>query len=196
MASRCLWLASSLLVACQATSNGSQTGGVNSDASTGCPAGVAAVLGDSYYASSQVALLGLDGTVKSASFVSTASTQADQLAFALSGDIALPMTPPASGRVVIIDRLGTDVITWLDPATAHVQAQLAVGTGFDSNPQDYLETAQNRALVSRWGVNDKTPGTQPFDSGNDLLLIDSQALSIQGQVQIPSQDNLPPRPAG
>jgi hypothetical protein len=198
-------------MACSIKSNGASTGGVKFDAATGCPAGdadcpagdaaivcpagVAAVLGDSTFSSSQVALLGLDGNVLSSSFVSTASAATDGLAFALSGDIALPMTPPASGRIVILDRYGTNVVTWMDTATAKVQAQLPVGTGFESNPQDYLEISNNRALVSRWGVNGN-PGAQPFDGGNDLLLLDSQAPSIQARIAIPEQDSLPPRPTG
>ncbi len=198
---------------CSVHNNGTATGGVALDASTGCtvdgaasecaadgatsrcPAGVAAVLGDSSYSSSQLALLGLDGNVLSSSFVSTASTTTDGLAFALSGDIALPMTPPTSGRIVILDRYGTNVVTWIDVATAKVQAQLQVGTGFESNPQDYLETTNNLALVSRWGVNGN-PGAQPFDGGNDLLLLDTQTPTIQARIAVPEQDSLPPRPTG
>ena len=197
---------------CSVHGSGTPTGGVAIDASTGCtadgaatectadaasrcPAGAAAVLGDSSFSSSQVALLGLDGSVLSSSFVSTASTTTDGLAFALSGDIALPMTPPASGRIVILDRYGTNVVTWMDVATAKVQAQLPVGTGFESNPQDYLETTNNLALLSRWGVNGN-PGAQPFDGGNDLLLLDSQTPNIQARIAIPEQDSLPPRPTG
>jgi hypothetical protein len=183
-----------LSAACSAMPNGKATGGVNDDAATGCPAGVAAVLGDSSYSSSQVALLGLDGNVLSSSFISTASTTTDGLAFALSGDIALPTTAPASGRIVILDRYGTNVVTWVDTATAKAQAQLPVGTGFESNPQDYLEIADDRALLSRWGL-DGNPGDQPSDGGNDLLLVDNELPRIQARIAIPGQDDLPPRPA-
>jgi hypothetical protein len=171
------------------------TGGVDLDAASGCPAGVAALLGDPNYQSSQVALTALDGTVHSASFISTASAQTEGLAFALSGDAALPDTPPTSGRIVILDRYGTNVITWADPSSARVEAQLAVGTGFESNPQDYLELDATRALVSRWGTNGN-PGQQPFDSGNDLLVIDTRAASILASIELPWHDDLPPRPAG
>jgi hypothetical protein len=142
-----------------------------------------------------VALTALDGTVLSASFISSASAPTDGLAFALSGDVVLPSTAPTSGRVVVIDRYGTNVITWLDPATAHVQGQLPVGTGFESNPQDYIELDATRALVSRWGINGD-PNQQPFDIGNDLLVIDTSAPSILASITLPWKDQLPPRPAG
>src|SRR5512142_202362 len=141
-----LTLMAGLLFACQNASPNRGTGGIDldasiigrdSDASVKCPLGIAARLGDPNYMASQVALTALDGTVLSASFISTASAQTDGLAFALSGDTALPNTAPASGRIVVIDRYGTNVLTWVDPSTARVQAQLSVGTGFESNPQDY-----------------------------------------------------------
>jgi len=205
-AARCLrrtvacagWLLPAVALGCQAISNAKATGGVSVDASAGCPAGVAAVLGDSSYSSSQVALLSLSGNVLSESFISTASTRTDGLAFALSGDVVLPTNAPASGRVVILDRYGTNVVTWIDTTTAQVQAQLQVGTGFESNPQDYFEVANGRALVSRWGVNDD-PGVQPFDAGSDVLVVGDQGdgmatVGIESRVAIPLEGNLPPRP--
>jgi hypothetical protein len=197
-----LALALSLLSGCQLPSAAKGTGGVNGDATTSgrnedaatsCPLGVVAQLGDPTYQSSQIALTALDGAVLSASFVSTASAQTDGLAFALSGDTALPTTAPNSGRIVIIDRYGTNVITWLNVADAKAQAQLPVGTGFESNPQDYLELDDHRALVSRWGINGN-PNQQPFDSGSDALVIDTLVPKIVSSIALPSHDNLPPRP--
>jgi hypothetical protein len=166
----------------------------DSAGATACDHGSVVLLTD--YASTQIALSTLDGTTQSAAFLSTASTKASGLAFALSGDVALPSMTPPSGRVVLIDRYGTNVITWADPATAHVYAQLPVGTGFISaNPQDYLELDATRAYVTRWGVND-APGAQPFDSGSDVLIIDTQTPAITGSIAMPVEDALPPRPAG
>jgi hypothetical protein len=196
-----LTIAASLLLACQNPLSNKATGGIDLDAATagrdasiGCPVGVAALLGDSNYLSSQVALAALDGTVLSASFISSASAPTDGLAFALSGDVVLPWTAPASGSVVVIDRYGTNVITWIDPATARVRTQLSVGTGFESNPQDYIELDATRALVSRWGINGD-PNQQPFDTGNDLLVIDTRTPSILSSIALPWDDNLPPRPS-
>jgi hypothetical protein len=176
-----------------ATTGGVGTGDGGDAAAAPCDHGTVALLTD--YTSTQIALLSLDGTPQSASFLSTASTKASNLAFALSGDVALPGMTPPSGRVVLLDRYGTNVITWADPATANVYAQLPVGTGFESNPQDYIELDATSAYVSRWGVND-APGAQPFDSGSDVLVIDTHAPAITASIPMPVEDSLPPRPAG
>ena len=100
-----------------------------------------------------------------------------------------------SGRVVLIDQYGTNVITWADPATAKVYAQLPIGTGFASaNPYDYLELDATTAYVTRWGNNLK-PGQQPFDSGSDVLVLDTQKPAITKSIAMPVIDDLPPCPA-
>jgi hypothetical protein len=96
--------------------------------------------------------------------------------------------------VVLIDRFGTNVVTWLDPASAKVRAQLAVGTGFEANAQDYLEISAASAVISRFGRN-PAPGVQPFDLGGDLLLIDTQTPAIVGSLPLPEEDpTLTPSP--
>jgi hypothetical protein len=163
------------------------------DGGAACDRGTVVLLSD--FMSTQIALSALDGTTLSPAFLSTASTKASGLAFALSGDVAIPNVTPASGRVVLLDRYGTNVVTWADPVNAKVLAQLPVGTGFESNPQDYIELDATRAYVTRWGVND-APGKQPFDNGNDVLVLDSSAPSITGSIAMPVEDALPPRPSG
>jgi hypothetical protein len=184
------------LVACNVSATGTSTGGIGdagSDAGASCPRGAVAVLTD--YMSTQIALLSLQGVVQSKDFLSTASTMASGVAFALSGDVVLPHTPPVSGRVVLIDQYGSNVITWADPATAKVYAQLPIGTGFESNPYDYLETGATTAYVTRWGNNLK-PGQQAFDTGSDVLVLDTQKPAITKSIAMPVVDSLPPCPAG
>src|SRR6185369_2040838 len=120
--------------------------------------------------------------------------EATPVAFALSGDVVLPSTRPPSGRAVVIDRYGTNVVSFLIAETGALLGQLAVGTGFESNPQDYLELDERRALVSRWGEN-PVPGQKTFDEGGDLLVIDSVGLVIEDRIALP-HDDFPPRPAG
>ena len=168
-------------------------GGEGGQAARSCDHGTVVLLSD--YLSTQIALSTLDGTTQSAAFLSTASTKASGLAFALSGDVALPGVTPPSARVVLLDRYGTNVITWADPATAKVAAQLPVGTGFESNPQDYLELDATRAYVTRFGSN-TAPGKQPFDSGGDVLVVDTRAPSITGSIPMPVENGLPPSPSG
>jgi hypothetical protein len=186
-------LLAALLASCNVESTTTPSGGVDTETPVaGCPAGIAVTLSD--YSSTQIALSSLDGTTLSESFLSSASTKTDGLAFALSGDVTLPSSPPLSGRVVVIDRFGTNVITWADPRTALVLAQLAIGTGFESNPVDYLELDTERALVTRYGEN-TSPGREPHDRGGDVLLLDTRSFQILDSIELPRHEGLPPRPS-
>lgn len=181
------------LLGCNVEALSGDTGGVPRGDGGVCPDGAVVVLSD--YRSSQVALTTVEGITLSESFVSTASVHTDGLAFALSGDTIVPGLRPPSDRVVLLDRLGTNVVTWLDPTTAEVLAQLPVGTGFDANPQDYVEVDADRAYVSRLGHN-LLAGTEPFDAGSDLLIIDTRRPAIVGSIPLPSGPDLPARPTG
>ncbi len=165
--------------------------GGEAGAAKACDRGLAVVTSD--HKSTNLAIVGLDGTPRSGSFVSSGATLPG-LSMALSGDVDLPSVTPASKRVVILDRYGANVITWMDLTSAAVLAQLPVGTGFESNPQDYLEVDDTRAFVSRFGTN-LAPGVQPFDQGGDLLIIDTIQPAIVGSIPMP-EDNpaLLPRP--
>lgn len=159
----------------------------------GCPAAAVVVMSD--FLSSQVALTRLDGVTLCGSLISTARAPSSGVAYALSGDVGLPSSRPASGRVVLLDRYGTNVIAWLSAESGAVLAQLPVGTGFQSNPQDYVEIGGGRAFVSRWGEN-PFPGSEAFDAGGDLLLIDTEKPAVLGDVVLPRHDDVPPRPSG
>ena len=159
----------------------------------GCPAAAVVVMTD--FLSSQVALTRLDGATVCGSLISTARAPSSGVAYALSGDVVVPSSRPESERVVLLDRYGTNVITWLSAESGAVLAQLPVGTGFQSNPQDYVEIGGGRALVSRWGEN-PFPDSEAFDGGGDLLLIDTEAPAVIERVVIPRHDDVPPRPSG
>ena len=182
-----------LLSACNVEAVQGDTGGVPRGDGGACPDGVAVVLSD--YRSTQVALSTTEGTTQSESFVSTASVRSDGLSFALSGDVVLPNERPPSGRVVLIDRYGTNVVSFFEPTDGRVLGQLAVGTGFPSNPQDYIEVGDGRAYVSRFG-NNELRGREPFDQGSDLLIIDTLVPEILGRIALPSSDEFPARPGG
>lgn len=132
------------------------------------------------YQSSNVALLGEDGTVLSPSLMSSGSSRPG-LSALLSGDVVLP-GPVAHGRVVLIDRM-SGVISWVDAATAKVAAQLSVATGFYSNPQDYVQASPHQAFVPRLGSNPH-PGREPYDAGNDVLVIDPSVPRITGRIDL------------
>ncbi len=164
----------------------SREGGTAPDGATpaACETGVVIVTSD--YQSTNIAVSKLDGTTLSGSFVSSGATKPG-LALALSGDVDVPRVAPASGRLVLVDRHATNVLTWMNVADATVLAQLPVGTGFDSNPHDYIEVDDTRAYVSRFGTN-LNPGLQPFDQGGDLLIVDTKTPAIVGRIAIPEEN--------
>lgn len=184
-----------LLNGCDLESTAAPTSGVGgalgAPSSGSCPRGVTVLLSD--YMSTQIAMSDTAGSTQAESVLSTGSAQTDGLAFALSGDVVLPSEPTRSGEVVLIDRFGTNVLTWLDPATGEVIDQLPVGTGFESNPRDYLEVSDSLALVSRFGQN-ALPGAEPFDDGGDVLFLDLNERDITGHLVLPAPDALPARP--
>jgi len=171
--------------ACNVSPAPQSTGGAQLDGgSSTCERGVVVVTSD--YTSTNIVISKLDGTTESQSFVSSGATKPG-LALALSGDVDVPSTAPASKRVVLIDRYGTNVLTWLDLASAKVLAQLPVGTGFQANPHDYIEVDAARAFVSRYGTN-PAPGAQAFDQGGDLLILDTTKPAIVGRIAMPEDD--------
>lgn len=182
------------LVACNVAPPPLSTGGVafdgglspsrEGDAATSCESAVVIVTSD--YESTNIAVSRLDGTTLSPSFVSSGATKPG-LALALSGDVDVPRVAPASGRLLLIDRYGTNVLTWMNLADATVIAQLPIGTGFQSNPHDYIEVDATRAFVTRFGTN-PNPGQMPFDQGGDLLVVDTTTPAIVGRIAIPEEN--------
>ncbi len=175
-------------------SNGSDAGSVttakgstaNTDAAApvACESGIVIVTSD--YQSTNIVVSQLDGTTLSGSFVSSGATKPG-LALALSGDIDVPLVAPASGRLLLLDRYGTNVLTWMNVAEATVISQLPIGTGFNSNPHDYIEVDSQRAYVSRYGTN-PNPGQQAFDQGGDILIVATTTPAITSRIAIPEEN--------
>jgi len=134
------------------------------------------------YQSTNVSLVGTDAAVLSSSFVSSASEDT-ALSAPLSGDVAVPTMPQPGAEIVVIDRYPAAVLTWLDVSSAHVRAQLRVGTGFAANPQDYVLARVDKAYVSRFEQN-PAPGAEPFDSGSDVLVLDPRVPAIVGSIDL------------
>jgi DNA-binding beta-propeller fold protein YncE len=163
------------------------------ESGAGCPGAIAAVSSD--YASTNVSVLSTAGRLLSESIISSGSAPSG-LTTALSADVVLPTVTPASGRLVLIDRYPNSVLTWVDPATAAVLAQLSVGTGFASNPYDYLELDATKAYVPRLESNPH-PGSEPNDAGGDLLIVDTERYAIAGSISLaqPDDGSFLPHPA-
>ncbi len=145
------------------------------------PSGIVVVNSD--YQSASVSFLDRDGNLLQDSCFNSGSG-AQGLSMALSGDVALPTQPQLGGPVVIIDRLNS-ALTWLDPVSCTPLRQLAVGTGFGSNPHDFVWLSPSKAYVTRFGNNAAaTPAPDDFDDGSDLLIIDPVQPKILGRIDL------------
>jgi hypothetical protein len=103
----------------------------------------------------------------------------------LSDDLAFATAPQPDHQLLVIDR-GLAVLDWFSPSTCHLVTALDVGTGFASSPEDVAVVSKTKAYVTRAAVN-PTPGAQPFDGGNDLLIIDPSSGQLSGRVDLSGQ---------
>jgi hypothetical protein len=170
---------STLALSCGATRVTPDTQGTRVTAGL-CGRGLIVVESD--YQSSNVSLLGFDGSVLSPSLVSS-SAQAGGFALSLGGDAAPPFSAVAGPNVVIIDRTPKGVLHFVDVATAQLLSDLPVGTGFSANPHDYLKLSEHKAYVPRYDTN-PNPGAQPSDGGGDILLVDPSVPAITGRIDL------------
>lgn len=178
------------LAACDVPPPPPSTGGVQLDDGA-CGRGLVVI--GSNYAASNVALVDHSGVVRSSSVLSSGAAAAG-VSLPLSGDVVAPTERPTSGEVVLLDRYPNAVLTWLNPTTGGVRAQLSVATGFPSNPQDYLEITPEKAYVPRQNTA-PAPGSEPHDGGGDLLLLDPRVPSITGRIALDAPAPYLPRPA-
>jgi hypothetical protein len=183
-------LVAALLLGCNVTP-AQVTGGADLPARGDCPRGIAVVSSD--FQSSEIALLAPNGNVASSAFISSASTAATGLAAPFAGDLVVASASSRPGELVVVDRYGTNVLTFVDTRTAQVRAQLPVGTGFEANAQDYLELTEHLAFVPRLGEN-PSPGHEPFDAGSDLLVVDPSVPRIIGSLPMPRRAGYRPNP--
>jgi hypothetical protein len=154
------------------------TGSVDSsaDGAAGPPSGIV-VVNSNDFDSTSISFLDRDGNLVIDGCFGTPK---------LSGDVVLPTQILPGGPVVLIDRgTGYNSLTWLDPATCAPLRQLAVGTGFDSDPHDVVVLSANKAYVTRYTKNGAATATpDDFDDGDDLLIIDPTQPKILGRIDL------------
>lgn len=174
-----LLLLVSLLFACSAPRIAPDRQGVSV---TPGPCGRGLVVVESDYQSSNVSLLGFDGHVLSESLASS-STESAGFGLSLSGDVVTPSSAQNGSEIVLIDRYPTGVLRFVELQTARVTAELSVGTGFRSNPQDYLPLTPERAYVARYEINSNA-GRKAWDAGGDVLIVDPTVPAITGRIDL------------
>ena len=105
------------------------------------------------------------------------------LSVALSGDVLLPGAPNLLHRLVLLDRYPNSVVTILDGSSFEVLGQISVATGFASNPHDLLWLDPGKAYVTRYEAA-PTPGKEPFDGGDDVVIVDLEAGAVTGRIPL------------
>ena len=169
-----------LAVACLAT------GCVEPACPAGDPAGAqpaarfAVVSSD--YSSTAIGLLDAEGALVEESWLDS-GTVTPRIVAPLSGDVVLPSAPLGACALAVIDRLGTDVVTVLDPCAGGVIGQLDVGASFAANPQDVVPLPDGRALVTRFEPNGD-PAAPPSERGNDALLLELDPPRRVGRIDL------------
>jgi hypothetical protein len=143
--------------------------------------GFTVVNSDMNYEAYSVSVLGLDGQVQSASIISSGSAELG-LSAPLT-DVVMPSSAVPGPELVVINRAPASFLSWVDLATASVRAQLNVGTGFESNPYDYVQISDSKAYVTRHSPNFAS-GKEPFDQGNDVLIVDPREPAITGSIDL------------
>lgn len=171
-----LWF---VATACGAPRTTLESHGVSVEAG---PCGRGLVVVESDYQSSNVSLLDFAGKVLTPSLVSS-STQGMGFGVSLGSDAVPPGSPEPGPRLVLIDRYPAGVLRFVDLSSGQIASELAVGSGFRANPQDYLALSAHEAYVARYEVN-PNPGRQAWDQGGDILLIEPSLPQITGRIDL------------
>lgn len=181
------WTRGALLLAlsaCDVPAPPASSGGVPALANAApgpCGRGFSVIESD--YQSVNVALVSLEGAVLTESLTKSrvVSSGAD---VSLSGDVVLP-TSSATGPVLpLLDRAPTaSRVIWLDLASGDVATTAEVGTGFPSNPHDFVALSDRKGYVARFGHN-RDPGKEPLDAGSDLLIVDPRSGKLGGSIDL------------
>jgi hypothetical protein len=165
------WLVLLACAACNVPEPPGSTGGTDEPLGP-CGRGFSVISSD--FLSSNVSLVALDGRVLSSSFVSSA-TPSVALSAAISNDVVFPTSPQLGDDIVLIDRFGTDVLTWVTVADAGVSQQLSLSE--KTNPHDIVVVNEHKAYVTRFD-----PGG-PHE-GNDVAIIDPSVPRALGRISL------------
>lgn len=186
-ATRSLWANLPLWITLAACNVPNPPGSSGATDGGSCPASLVVVESD--FASTNVALVAMDGRVLTGSLASSATA-------GLGGDV-VPPNSASTASVVLLDRYPNERIVWVDPHNATVTSELSVATGFASNPHDYVDVAPGKAYVTRYDQN-LAAGAQPFDVGSDVLVVDPGKHAIVSSIDLrPAVADVPgvePRP--
>lgn len=136
------------------------------------------------YSATAIAMLDAEGGTLAESWIDSGTT-APGLSATLSGDVVLASGAPA-GELMLIDRLGVDVITRIAVPSGEVIAQHRVADGFRANPQDALAVGGS-LYVSRHEPN-LDPGAPTDERGSDLVVVDLASGARTARIDLSALD--------
>lgn len=135
------------------------------------------------YGASASALLDLNGELLEEAWLDSGTTRPGVVA-ALSGDISFPSAPFEECTLVVLDRFGTNVITFLDVCGQEpLLGQVVVG----HNPQDVLWIDGATAWVTRHNPN-LDGNAAALDRGNDVVVVDRARGRVVDRIDMSALD--------
>ena len=131
--------------------------------------------------------MGIDGTVLSSSFFSSATMLGAGIPHnadvpTLLGDVALPSAPETGSTIATLDR-SLGALTWVDVASGTPIARLPMGPDVPLNMQDYIELSPHKAYVPILDP-ELAPGLAPTEQGDDIVIIDPTAVAATGTIDL------------
>ncbi|HTA19013.1 MAG TPA: hypothetical protein VK989_06955, partial [Polyangia bacterium] len=158
--------------------DGSVDGG--SDGAAGAVSfGVGLAVIDSDYASTSISIVGASGALVKDDCINSGTQAAGKLSLTLSGDVVLPSQPQLGGDLWLVDRKN-DALTVVTPPTCAVSAQIAVGTGFQSDPHDVAVLSDTKLYVTRYNTNVAPPNVTA--TGDDVLIVNRTTGTVTGRI--------------
>jgi hypothetical protein len=135
------------------------------------------------FSSTSVAMLDADFQPLDESWINSGTTFPGLVA-TLSGDVVLPNRQAGDGTFALIDRFATDVVSRFYVPSGNLDGQVrtqgeAAGSGFSSNPQDFVFVDENSAWVPRYEQN-LDPSAPSVNKGTDLLEIEPATMTLTG----------------
>ena len=135
------------------------------------------------FSSTSVAMLDADFEALDESWINSGTTFPGLVA-TLSGDVVLPSRQAGDGTFALIDRRATDVVSRFYVPSGNLDGQVrtqgeADGSGFSSNPQDFVYIDETSAWVPRYEQN-LDPDAAPENQGTDLLEVEPSTMALTG----------------
>jgi|GEM_PF-738523 len=159
--------------------DGAVADGASDGAAGAVSFGVGLAVVDSDYASTSISIVGATGALVKDDCINSGTQAAGKLSLTLSGDVVLPSQPQLGGDLWLIDRKN-DALTIVAPPTCAVSAQIAVGTGFQSDPHDVAVLSDTKLYVTRYNTNVAPPNVTA--TGDDVLIVNRTTGTVTGRI--------------